>query len=143
MCTVFPHFCCHLVSLVHSELAVTINPSHPSPSCLSIMCLCVSADFTVLSNTHPPECVSFYRLPVYILTCLTLSDPMKTCCEMFENILIFCFFLSIDLTKMCVVMPLSLNCCLLFLLALQEQLLQVFRNFCLSDRLRNSKETCL
>lgn len=60
MCTVFPHVCCHLVSLVHRELAVTINPSHPSPSCLSIMCLCVSTDFTVLSNTLIPLNMSVF-----------------------------------------------------------------------------------
>lgn len=131
MCAVFPHFCCHLVSLVHSELAVTINPSHPSPSCLSIMCLCFNRLHCAVKHTHLPEYVSFYRLPVYILTCLTLSDPMKTCCEMFENILIFYFFLSIDLTKMSVVSPLSLNCCFLFLLALQDGIASGFQEFLL------------
>lgn len=128
MCAVFPHFCCHLVSLVHSELAVMINPSHPSPSCLSMMCLCVSTDFTVLSNTLIPLNMSaFTELPVYILTCLTLSGPVKTCCEMLENILIFCVFLSMDLTKMSVVTPLSLNCCLLF----QDEIALDFQEFLL------------
>lgn len=144
MCTVFPHLCCHLVSLVHSELAVTINPSHPSPSCLSIMCLCVSTDFTVLSNTLIPLNMSVFTDCLFTYWLVSRCQiPWKHAVKCLKIFWYFGFFLSIELTKClwwCLLVWIAICC---FWWPFKRKLLQVFRNFCLSDRSRNSKETCL
>lgn len=82
-----------------------------------------------VKHTHLPEYVSCYKLCVYILTCLTLSDPMKTYCAMIENTTLL---LSVSRpAKTCVVTPLNLNLCLMFLLALQDINALDFKQFLL------------